>query len=79
VSTFAPGVNPCIMVMVRLPWAKAGATASAERPVSAARRVKLVVMVITSVSSALQQRPGFAGGQPAAAPLLRHAGAVSTL
>jgi hypothetical protein len=36
-------------------------------------------MVITSVSSVLQRRPGFAGGQPAAAPLLRHAGAVSTL
>jgi hypothetical protein len=57
-STFAPGVNPWIIVMVRPPWAKAcvktcgkacvktGATASAERPVSATRRVKLVVMVI---------------------------------
>jgi hypothetical protein len=34
--------------MVRPLWAKAGATASAESPVSAARRVKVVVMVVVS-------------------------------
>jgi hypothetical protein len=26
-STFAPGVNPCIMMMVRPPWASAGVAA----------------------------------------------------
>jgi hypothetical protein len=41
-------VKPCIIVMVRPLWAKAGATANAERPVSAARRVKLVVMVVSN-------------------------------
>src|SRR5262245_3614965 len=57
-STLAPGVNPCIIVMVRPLWAKAGTAARAERPVSAARRVKLVVMVVVSRSLSSSCRRG---------------------
>jgi hypothetical protein len=84
-STFAPGVNPWIIVMARPPWAKTcvkacvktGATASAERPVSATRRVKLVVMVIP-----LDQKHFSGTGFPEKMRPLKkphHAGAVSTL
>jgi hypothetical protein len=45
-STFAPGVKPCIMVVVTPPWASAGAAAVAAIPASAARRVKSVVMIV---------------------------------
>src|SRR5262245_37112103 len=57
-STFAPGVKPCIIVMVRLLWATAGAAASTEKPMSAARRVKLVVIVILSNSTSSSCRRG---------------------
>jgi hypothetical protein len=45
-STFAPGVNPCIKVMVPPLWASAGAVAVAAIPASAARRVRCVVMIV---------------------------------
>ena len=47
-STLAPGVNPCIKVMVRPPWANAGAIARADAPLSTERRVSFVIVVVVS-------------------------------
>src|SRR5262245_46906605 len=56
-STFAPGVKPCIMVMVLPPlWPNAGAAAKADRPASAARRVILVVILVSRSPVALVWR-----------------------
>src|SRR4029079_11996098 len=56
-SKLAPGVNPCIKVMVRPPWANAGAIARADAPLRTERRVSFVIVVVVSGCKCLLSLP----------------------